>query len=158
MTTAKDVMTTPVLGVRPEMTVRELAAFFAEHQITGAPVLDSTQRVVGVVSTSDVAQSDLDETRVSESRANPERDVRGWEDRMDAEDLRALRLEDGEVLVQDIMTPGVYMVKEDAPVPVLARAMVQGRVHRLFVTRGKRMVGIVSSLDLLKLLYAGSPR
>jgi CBS domain-containing protein len=156
-TRAKDVMTTPVLSVRPDMTLRELAAFLAEHQISGAPVLDASQRVVGVVSTADVVQSDQAQARLSESRSDPSRDVRDWEDRLNAEDLWALHVEDGEVLVQDIMTPAVYMVKEDAPIPVLARAMVSGRVHRLFVTRGGRLVGIVSSLDLLKLLYEPAP-
>jgi CBS domain-containing protein len=57
--------------------------------------------------------------------------------------------------VQDIMTPAVYTVRDDAPVAMLARTMVAGRIHRLFVTRGGRIVGIVTSLDLLKLLYQG---
>jgi CBS domain-containing protein len=145
-------MTSPVLGVGPDMTVRELAAFLAEHQITGAPVMDSSRRVVGVVTNSDVAQADAGGARVSESRSDPVRDVRSWDDRLDADDLRHLRLENGEVQVKDIMTPAVYTVNEDTPVPVLARAMVHGRIHRLFVTRAGRVVGVVSSLDLLKLL------
>lgn len=39
----------------------------------------------------------------------------------------------------------------------LARAMITGRVHRLFVTRKGRIVGIVTSLDLLRLLCEGDP-
>jgi predicted transcriptional regulator len=128
MATAKDVMTSPVLGVRPDMTVGELAAFLARNQITGAPVLDAQQRVVGVVSNSDLAQTDRAKTRAHDSYV------------------------DGETLVEDIMTPGVFMVKEDAPLAILARTMVHGRVHRLFVAQGRHVVGVVSSLDLLKVL------
>jgi CBS domain-containing protein len=55
--------------------------------------------------------------------------------------------------VGDIMTPTVYTVPADTPASELARTMVSGRIHRLFVTRGRRIVGIVTSLDLLKLLF-----
>jgi len=50
------------------------------------------------------------------------------------------------------MTPTVYTVPEDTPVPQIARAMVAGRIHRLFVTSRGRVVGIVTSLGLMKLL------
>jgi len=54
--------------------------------------------------------------------------------------------------VRDVMTPTVYTVTEDTPAVDLARTMISGRVHRLFVTRMGRIVGIVTSLDLLRLL------
>lgn len=57
-----------------------------------------------------------------------------------------------DVLVREIMTPTVYTVPDDEPVPQIARAMIAGRIHRLFVTRDKRVVGIVTPLDLLRLL------
>jgi CBS domain-containing protein len=43
------------------------------------------------------------------------------------------------------MTPTVYTVPEDTPASQLARTMVAGRIHRLFVTRGRKIVGIVTS-------------
>lgn len=55
-------------------------------------------------------------------------------------------------LVRNIMTPTVYTVPADTPVRKIARAMIAGRVHRLVVTQGDDVVGIVTSLDLLKLL------
>jgi CBS-domain-containing membrane protein len=54
--------------------------------------------------------------------------------------------------VRDIMTPTAYTVPHDTPVSQLARTMVAGRVHRLLVVRNQRVVGIVTSLDLLTLL------
>jgi CBS domain-containing protein len=60
---------------------------------------------------------------------------------------------DGEaLLVRDVMTPTVYTVPEDTPVPQIARAMIAGRIHRLFVTSRGRVVGIVTSLGLMTLL------
>ena len=50
------------------------------------------------------------------------------------------------------MTPTTYTVPHDTPVSRLAKTMIAGRVHRLLVVRDQRVVGIVTSLDLLKLL------
>jgi CBS domain-containing protein len=149
---AKDVMTAPVLAVEPEMSVHELAAFLSDHQISGAPVLDASHHVVGVVSTTDLAQADPAHERIAGDFSDPARAVRGWEDRLDADDLQALHVEEDDLLVRDIMTPAIYTVEEDTPVSVVARTMVSGSIHRLFVTRAGRVVGVVSSLDLLKLL------
>ena len=46
----------------------------------------------------------------------------------------------------------VRLLPEDASVQEVANAMVTGRIHRVLVTRAKKMVGIISSLDLLPLV------
>ena len=53
--TASDLMNPEVLTVHDDMTVRELAAFLIENEISGAPVADAEERLVGVVSLVDVA-------------------------------------------------------------------------------------------------------
>jgi CBS domain-containing protein len=67
-------------------------------------------------------------------------------------DLAENEEESGTVLVSEIMTPTVYTVPDDTPVPEIASTMIAGRIHRLFVTRKRRVVGIVTPLDLLRLL------
>jgi len=150
--TAADVMNTQVLAVRPEMTVHELAEFLTENQITGAPVLDGHGHLVGVVSETDITESEGDRAELVRDRSDPEFDVRGWEDKADAEDMRHFHVEGGGLTVGDIMTPAAYTIPHDTPVPKIAQTMVAGRIHRLLVTRESRVVGIVTSLDLLKLL------
>ena len=56
------------------------------------------------------------------------------------------------VTVSDIMTPTLFNVYEDTPVQVIADHMVRGRIHREFVTRGDRVVGIITAMDLLKIV------
>jgi CBS domain-containing protein len=63
-----------------------------------------------------------------------------------------------DVFVREIMTPTVYTVPDDTPVPEIARAMIAGRIHRLFVTCKRRVVGIVTPLDLLRLLTGEAAR
>jgi CBS domain-containing protein len=51
---ARQIMTTPVLTVRPDTTVREAATLLLEHQVTAAPVLDAGGKLIGIVSESDL--------------------------------------------------------------------------------------------------------
>ena len=153
--TAGDVMNPEVLSVPLEMSVVELVDFFAEKEITGAPVVDHTGHFVGVVSVTDVAESPVAGAPFGESAHS---DLRGWEDRLTRDEVRRLGVRSGSLSVGDIMTPTVYTVSADTPASELARTMVSGRIHRLFVTRGRKIVGIVTSLDLLKLLFQDQDR
>jgi CBS domain-containing protein len=150
---ARDVMMSPVLTIREDRTVPELATFLTESSISGAPVLNSKGKLVGVVSVTDIAEDETSPAFRPESGFH----FHGWEGRMNREDLRNLRITDGAKLVRDIMTPTFFTIPDDTPVSEIARAMVAGRIHRLLVTRKGNVVGIVSALDLLKLL-AGSPK
>jgi CBS domain-containing protein len=149
---AADVMNTQVLAVRPDITVRELATLLTENEISGAPVTDGHGRLLGMVSLSDIAEGEAGEVGLAQSESDPEASVHGWEDEATSDEMRELHVEGGEALVRDIMTPTAYTVPDDTPVSLLARTMVAGRVHRLLVVRDQRVVGIVTSLDLLTLL------
>lgn len=143
MKTARDIMIHPVLAVRENWTVRELASFFTEKSISGAPVLDASGRLTGVVSLSDI----VDQVTRDRESARP---ARGWEDRLNPEDLRGLEIQDARRLVSEIMTPTFFTIPDTTPLPKIARTMVAGRIHRLLVTRKGHVVGIVTTLDLLR--------
>jgi CBS domain-containing protein len=146
--TASDLMNPEVLTVQTDMTVRELASFLIDNEISGAPVADGEGRLVGVVSLTDVAAVATGEERPGEEGSSffgP-----AWEEALDEEDVEDLPL-DG-LRVADIMTPRVYTVKEDATVSEIANLMLKGHLHRLLVTREDRAVGIITTSDLLGLL------
>jgi predicted transcriptional regulator len=142
--TARDVMIHPVLAVRENWTVHELAAYFTEKGISGAPVLDASGRLTGVVSLSDIVD------QVTRDREPAARPSKAWEERYNPEDLRSLAIEDGGRLVAEIMTPTFFTIPDTTPLPKIARTMVAGRIHRLLVTRQGHVVGIVTTLDLLR--------
>jgi predicted transcriptional regulator len=52
--------------------------------------------------------------------------------------------------VADVMTAGVITVSRDAPLGTIARLMTHWKVHRVFVEDGGEIVGVVTSLDVLK--------
>ena len=121
---AKDVMSRAVVTVRDDLTLRQVAKRLAGHEISGAPVLDDEGSLLGVVSLSDVARSLGDPADGDQP----------------------------ELTVRQIMTPIADTVPEDAPVSEIARVMIANKYHRMVVTRQEKPVGIVSSMDLLRLL------
>lgn len=145
--TAKDVMTRRVLTIRDDASVSELVSLLSENMISGAPVVDADGKLVGVVSTTDVARQSR--KRSIKRDHPPDFYLHGWE--LIEDDVRSFSVEEeGDDKVQDIMTPVIFSVSEDAMVSEMADTMVGGRIHRLIVTNGDTVVGIVTTLDLLK--------
>ena len=150
--TAGDLMNPEVLTVDETMTVRELARFLTDNQITGAPVEDAGGKLIGVVSVVDIAGVASDAGNVRTDRSSPDFYVRGWEDKITPEEIRDFRVDNEDLQVGEIMTPTVFSVGEDATVAEIASVMLRGHLHRLLVTRDERPVGIVSTSDLLGLM------
>ncbi len=151
---AKDIMNTDVLSVRDDMTVQELADFLTEREILGAPVVDAEGEVVGVVSCTDIAQSTTTEATMLVKKSTPGFYEHGWENKLGQDEMVRLQVEEKESLpVREIMTPTIYTVPENTPISDIAKAMVAGRIHRLLVTRGSRLVGIITTLDMLKVFF-----
>jgi predicted transcriptional regulator len=149
--TAADVMTRGVLAVRPDWSVDELVSFLTDNSISGAPVVGADETPLGVVSVTDVARCregvDLPVDRV------PSYFTQGLERKIAREEARSYQTpEAAETMVQDIMTPMVFGVEESATVQEVADAMIRGRIHRVFVTNRGKMVGVISSMDLLPLI------
>ncbi len=142
--TAKDVMKTGVVTVRPEIYVRELARILDERDISGAPVLDHHEEVVGVVTKSDLVHFQ----RTGEY--SPDRHA--FFKQSDGGDVpKGYHVEiPDSTRVSEIMTPAVFMAREETPVASLAKLMRRKHIHRLFITRGKKLVGVVTTMDLLK--------
>lgn len=150
--TAGDVMNPNVLTVPEDMTVEELAGFLVENEISGAPVVDPAGRLVGVVSVTDLARSVAQGTDPA-GRPGPDFFVSEWSGTPRPDQIGELRFgQQPEMRVRDIMTPAVYSVDEQTPVPEVAETLIKSHIHRLLVTRGERVVGIVTTSDLLGLL------
>ena len=149
---ARDIMNPEVMSVRDNMTVAELATFLVDQEISGAPVENESGRLVGVVSVTDIVRV----TSSGGERYAPDYDpsfyVRGWEDRLEEADLQDLHFDDEGLLVRDIMTPSVFAVEAHTPVREVARSMMDSHLHRMLVVQDGRIVGIVSTSDMLQMV------
>lgn len=151
--TARDIMTTDVVVARPDWPVGRLADFFMEHDISGAPVVDDDDGLVGVVSLTDLGEHQslpgdtLPRPHTQQSYHLP------LDDEYAAEDLDTFRTQEwDDATVADLMTPMVFDVREDASVQEVAGLMVKGRIHRVVVTRNGELAGIITALDLMTVL------
>ena len=155
--TAKDVMTTPVLTVKDNMSIEEVSDFLADQMITGAPVVDQNDKAIGVVSLSDIARNEPRREHIVSDKIESDYIMRDW-DSFSNEETTGFHLEESETLLaKDIMTPFIYKVEENTPLKQLASIMLSGRIHRLFVTKNEKIIGIVSVLDMLKTFMAQRP-
>jgi predicted transcriptional regulator len=150
----KELMTPDVMTVADDMTTDALARYLVEREISGAPVVDSQGHLIGVVSMTDIGRSMAEPSEGEPSRSSGfYRDIAAD---LTLEDLGQRYVEERAATVRDVMTPAIHQVPVTASVAEAARLMVDQHIHRLVVTQGKEPVGILTSLDLLKVL-AGRP-
>ena len=146
----KDLMNPDVMTVADEMTADALARYLIEREISGAPVVDSQGHLIGVVSMTDIGQGMVDPSDLEPSRSSGF--YRDNAEDFTREDLGQRYGEARTVTVRDIMTPVIHQVPVTASVAEVARIMVERHIHRLVVTQGTDPVGIITSMDLLKMV------
>ena len=144
-------MNPDVIVAQASMTVQELTNFLTSNMITGAPVVDEFGKLVGVVSETDIVRSGARRDVAIKEKRESSFYLRGWEDKIDEDELGAFHvIEDEGLVVRDIMTPLIFKVSEDTSIAEMADMMIGGRIHRLIVTEDDRVLGIVTTLDMLK--------
>jgi len=174
MLTVRDIMQKDVVTVSPDTTARELARLLADEEITGVPVLDGTEALVGVVSSTDLVRLAANESGVEVRPSGlglgvdpvldpdisdedaAEQDPYGFflpEDSPFTGERVLEQWPDTEfdaVTVRDIMTPVTFSVAPHNSVPELCEFLVRGRIHRAVVVKDGRLLGIVTSADVLR--------
>jgi CBS domain-containing protein len=151
-TRARDLMQTGVLTVAPEAPLADVQRLFVEEGIGGAPVVDETSQVVGVITASDVLRAVQEDRDTSPSEPHYFREdlefalPGGGPNLEDFQDrLSGLRAEDA-------MTPGILSVPPEATAAEIAAKLRENRVHRVLVVDGATLAGIVSTFDLIGLV------
>lgn len=143
---AKDIMTTTVITVAPEASIPEVARLLLERHISAVPVLDSGDRLVGIVSEGDFLR------RAEEGQ---HRHGSWWLRLLSATAANATEyVKTHGRSAADVMTRDVVTVTEDAPVGEVAHLLETKRIKRVPVLRDGKVVGIVSRADLLRGLAA----
>jgi CBS domain-containing protein len=152
---AMDVMTTNVITVDPNTSVQALAALLSERGISGVPVVDSDNRVIGVVSEGDLLHRIETGTECRPERVTGQR--RSWW--LDAiasnQDLLARDyVKSHGRTVKDVMTPDVISVADTTELAEIAMLLETKRIKRVPVVRDGKLVGIVSRANLVRALAA----
>ena len=151
---AMDVMTTDVITVNPDMTIQALATRLAERGISGAPVVDTSGRLVGIISEGDL----LHRAEIGTARRHRERRRSWWLDHF-ASDLAREYVKSHGRTVNDIMTRDVVTVTEDTDLADVAALLEAKRIKRVPVMRDSKIVGIISRANIVRAVGAtkGTP-
>ncbi len=136
--TAADLMTSPVITIPQNTTLREAARLLRGSDISGAPVVDAQGRCISVVSSTDfITWAGKDGPNVSF--------IAPWGEviNVETEPYNEIRCYAG----GDLVT-----VAPTTPVRELAARMASAHIHRVVVVEENCPCGIVSSTDVLAAL------
>ncbi len=122
-------MSSPVRSITADAPLNDAHTVLREHAISSLAVLDESGRMVGVVSRTDL----LRVGRMLETRV-----------------CRAPLLALPEGPVRDVMHASVVRVSPQATVAAAARTLVAQKIHRVFVTEGDVLAGVISTTDVLR--------
>lgn len=151
--TVSDVMRHEVLAANAGWSLEELADFLVDNSISGAPVVAENDELVGVVSLTDLVRQNRMQEHGSGGQDTHDIYLFELDRQMGKDELRELHVQyETPVIVRDIMTPMIFSVSEQTSVQEVAETMLKGRIHRVFVTRDNRLHGIVTALDMLKII------
>ena len=121
-----EVMSSPVVTVQPDTQLKDVASTLIEHGINAAPVIDASDRLVGIVSEADLLTLETADSRGSRPHT-----------------------------ASEVMSQSVYTLAQDTDATVAARMMLRHRLKSVPVVAGDRVVGIVARRDLLRLVARG---
>jgi len=139
---AHQIMTKNVITVTPQTTIEKAAQTMLEAHISGLPVLDDQNKLVGIVSESDF----LRRSEIGTGRKRP-----GWLQFFIGPGRAASEFvhERGRK-IEDVMTADPITVDEETPLEDLVRLMEKNDIKRLPVMDGATLKGIVTRSNLLQ--------
>lgn len=136
------VMNRNVIAVRAHTSLEELGSMFVEHRFSGFPVVDD-EALVGVVTKSDLVKGlypQYDITKATFSGADCSQMV--------AKSIGNIAVRTS---VADVMTRDVITVKPQDNLRDAADLMYENRIHRVFVVKGSKLVGVLAPFDFVRL-------
>lgn len=139
----KDIMSRDVVTVFVGDTVHEALKLMGENRVSALPVVDSHERCVGILSTSDLVDMtrDVDDDIYELDLVDPT-------SRRFLLDKLAHSM--GNEPVQSFMSEAVTTVDPESTIGKATREMLRNRIHHLpVVDNAEKMIGIVSTIDIL---------
>jgi CBS domain-containing protein len=127
-----ELMQRDVKTVSMDAAVNDAVVTLTDWHVSALPVVDAMGRMVGVISGTDILTSEAE-----------------------SQDTAAREMLFEGTTVRDLMTPHPLTVSPDAEVREAAQQMLYADVHRLFVTNGERVAGVISTTDIVRAVATG---
>jgi CBS domain-containing protein len=149
MQTAKEIMSKPALSTLSTETVKSVLELLAEKRISGIPVVNEEEKVIGIISDTDIIRYS------HQLNVVPLANLSGWiSPHTDISDMASVR-KGFDLLhrtpVNLVMTKKVYTIQEDAPVSEVAKLMNRRKINRVPVVDAEgKLIGIIARSDLVQ--------
>ena len=141
----RELMTSPAVVVTAETPFKEIVDLLLEHRITGVPVVDGEDRLVGIITEADL----LDKEAYG---PQPHRPLSLLSDLLANRDP-SWRVKAAGQTAGDVMTKRVLTAKPGDDVRHAAHTMMEARVTRLPVVENGVVVGVIARHDVLKVFH-----
>ena len=145
MIIVKDIMTTDLITVNPDMDISRAAKILFDNRINGVPVVDDSGCLVGIL-----CQSDL----ITQQKKLPIPTIFTFLDGLirltSTKQIEKQVRKIAALTVSDAMTPKPVTVRPDTEVETVAALMVDKNFHTLPVVEDSRLVGIIGKEDVLR--------
>jgi CBS domain-containing protein len=144
---ARDLMTTDVVSVTADTSMRDVANILNSHRISAVPVIDGAGAPIGMISEGDLIGRDETDR---EARRDWWLALLAEGEELHPDFLATMREPGG--LARDVMVSPVVTVDENTGIAEIARLLTEYRIKRVPVVKDARVVGIVSRADLVRAL------
>ena len=142
---AKDIMTKDLITVSPDTEIAKAATLLLENHINGAPVVDASGKLTGIL-----CQSDLIYQQKKLSLPSFFTFLDGFIPLTSMKEIEKEIKKVTAATVEQVMTPNPVTVQADTPIQDVASLMVEKRYHTVPVMEGDALVGILGKEDVLK--------
>ena len=146
-----DMMTREVKLLNPDQTISDAVLEMAKHGISGAPVVDKSGQLVGIITENDILSA-LKNTGKKLEMVYPSLSmvsVTFIETMEEKETIEAFK-EIANTKVSDIMTKGVTTVQSGSKLALVVNLIILKGVNRIPVMDGGKVIGIVSRTDIIQ--------
>lgn len=144
---AEDIMHEDVITVQASDPLAEAERTLVDAQVGGAPVLDHQGNPIGVVSVRDLIRHRTEDAELPEDASS-----QVFDDYIDETEDVSLERGGSGACVADVMATTLVSVGRTTSLVDVAKRMVEAKVHRVLVVEHGRLVGIVSTIDMLTAL------
>lgn len=141
---AQDVMVAPVITVKPESSVKEVASTLVDKRISAVPVVDDAGKLLGIISEGDL---------MHRRETGTERRYHWWVHLLagDASLPRDYIKAHGRKAA-DVMTQNVITATPETALDEIAILLESNSIKRVPIVRNGQLVGIVSRANLVQAL------